>query len=146
MTVPRAATASTSLRWRRFAVCSVLLSAAIAWCRAALYTVQRDEVRAAVAGAPRLADANRPFVADAQDVLQWAWWGFPVLLLVLTAVALVLRIGQFLLIGVSGAVGPALAASGFLFPGTGPLRALAVAFFVTLLCAVTATVLPGRPR
>ncbi|QHC24907.1 hypothetical protein [Streptomyces sp. GS7] len=146
MTVPHTArTSAGSARWRRFATFAVLLTTALAWCRAALYTLQRDEVRAAVAGSPRLSDTNRAFVAEAQDMLQWAWWGFPALLLVLTAIALVLRVGQFLLIGVSGMVGPALAASGFLFPGTVPLQVLAALFFVTLVCSVAATVLPGRP-
>lgn len=135
---------SASSRRRRLACAALLAAALVAWTRAFLYSARHDEVREVVASSGRLADSNRDFVLSAQDWLQWVWWFFPLLLLVLAFVVITLRVGEFVLVLVAGAGGVVPAVAGVLFPAPGPLQVLAGAFLVALATATLLTVLPGR--
>ncbi len=123
----------------RVPLIALSLTAVVAWCRAGIYALQRDEVRATVATSTRVAEKNRWFVAEAQDALQWAWWGFPLVLLLLAGVVLALRIGQYPLVLLTGMAGPTLGVAGLLLPSNLLLSTLAVVFLVTLVWGVTTT-------
>ncbi|MFG3495733.1 hypothetical protein [Streptomyces sp. NPDC047928] len=131
---------------QKILVVAALLTTALAWTRGFLYARSADEVHSAIATSGKVAENNQDFVMAAQDALQYAWFAFPAVLLLLTAAVAIVRVGQFVLIGVAGLVGPVLGLAGVLFPSTGTLRALAALFLAATVVTVAAAVIPGRDR
>ncbi|WP_432158380.1 hypothetical protein [Streptomyces sp. bgisy153] len=136
---------SGPLVWsRRVLPAAAAFTTLVAWARAAVYASGRDDVVAAVHASSRVTESARASVVQLQDALQYAWIGFPLVLVLLAFIAAILKTGQALLIAISGCVGSFLAMAGMLFPSTGALVALAGAFFVGTIAIVCAALLPGR--
>jgi hypothetical protein len=134
-----------ALVWsRRVLPAAAAFTTLVAWARAAVYASSRDDVVAAVHTSSQVTESARATVVQIQDAMQYAWIGFPLVLVLIAFVAAILKTGQALLIAISGCVGSFLAMAGMLFPSTGTLVALAGAFFVGTIATVCAAVLPGR--
>ncbi|MFE9253908.1 hypothetical protein [Streptomyces sp. NPDC006879] len=129
---------------RRVLPAAAAFTAVTAWARAAVYASSRDDVVAAVHGSSRVTESARTTVMQVQDAMQYAWIGFPLVLVLVAFIAAVLKTGQALLVAISGSVGSFLAMAGVLLPSTGALAALAGAFFVGTIATVCAALLPGR--
>ncbi|WP_328770549.1 hypothetical protein [Streptomyces sp. NBC_00286] len=134
-----------TLVWsRRVLPAAAAFTTLVGWTRAAVYASSRDDVVAAVHTSSQVTESARATVVQIQDALQYAWIGFPLVLVLLAFIAAVLKTGQALLIAISGCVGSFLAMAGLLFPSTGILIALAGAFLVGIIATVCAALLPGR--
>ncbi|MFI0983303.1 hypothetical protein ACH4SP_40630 [Streptomyces sp. NPDC021093] len=131
---------------QRILIVAALLTTALAWTRASVYGRSADQVHDAVRLSGRVAENNQDFVINAQDALQYGWFAFPAVLLLLTAAVALVRVGQYVLIGVAGLAGPVLGLAGLLFPSTGPLQVLAGLFLATTVLTVATAVVPGRSR
>ncbi|MEU2909604.1 hypothetical protein ACWCQ0_42955 [Streptomyces massasporeus] len=129
---------------RRVLPAAAAFTILVGWARAAVYASSRDDVVAAVHTSSRVTESARATVVQIQDAMQYAWIGFPLVLVLLAFIAAILKAGQALLIAISGCVGSFLAMAGMLLPSTGTLPALAGAFFVGTIATVGAALLPGR--